>query len=71
LYSKKRRFRGSTAKRRFSESFSGTLLANAGAGKPAVVFHAYLAAAKQIGHRRDGFLGILGAGTDRKDQVTE
>jgi hypothetical protein len=71
LYSKKRRFRGFTAKATLFESFLPTRLANAGARKAAVVFDANLAAAEQIGYRRDGFLGVLGAGTDREDQITE
>ena len=55
----------------FGKLFSRSRLANAGARKAAVVFDANLAAAEQIGHRGDGFLGVFGAGTDREDQVTE
>jgi hypothetical protein len=69
---KKRRF-GSTAKATLFEKklFKETRLANAGAGEPAVVFHAHLAAAEQIGDGRDGFLCVFRAGTHRQDEIAK
>jgi hypothetical protein len=71
LYAKSAASAGSPLERRFSESFDESRLANAGARKAAVVFHANLAAAEQIGDRSDGFLRVFGAGTDREDQIAE
>jgi hypothetical protein len=69
---KKRRFGGSTAKATLSKKlFRRSRLANAGAREAAVVFDADLAAAQEISHCRDRFLGVFGAGTHGKDEVTQ
>lgn len=47
------------------------MLADPGAIKATVALHSHPAAAQQIGHCRDCFLGVFGAGTDREDEVTE
>jgi hypothetical protein len=46
-------------------------LANLGAEESAVIFDANLTAAEKISHRGDSLLGVLRAGADREDQVTE
>jgi hypothetical protein len=71
LYAKKRRFRGSTAKRRFLKGFRKSGLANAGAGEVAVIFDPDLTAAEQVGYCRDGFGGVFGAGADGKNEVAQ
>jgi hypothetical protein len=72
LYAKKRRFRGLTAKTTlFEKLFRRSRLANAGAREAAVVFDADLAAAQQISHCRDGFLGVFGAGAHGKDEIAQ
>jgi len=48
-----------------------SLLANLGAGKAAVVFDFYLAAAQKIGYGCYGFLGVFCARTDRQDKVAQ
>jgi hypothetical protein len=71
LYAKKRRFRGSTAKRRFSKAFRKTGLANASAGEVAVVLNPDLATAEQVGYGRDGLGGVFGAGADGKNEIAQ
>jgi hypothetical protein len=71
LYAKSAASASSPAKATLLKAFKESRLANAGAGKPAVVFDADLTAAEQVGHRRDRFLGVFGAGTHRQDEVAE
>jgi hypothetical protein len=54
-----------------SKAFRRSRLANASAREAAVVFDADLAAAQQISHCRDGFLGVFGAGTHGKDEIAQ
>jgi hypothetical protein len=68
---KKRRSGGMIAKATLLKAFKGSRLANAGAREAAVVFDADLAAAEQVSHCRDSFLGVFGAGTHRKDEVAQ
>jgi hypothetical protein len=71
LYAKKRRFRGSTAKRRFLKAFRKSGLANASAREVAVVLNPDLAAAEQVGYGRDGFGGVFGAGAHGKNEIAQ
>ncbi|MCA1660193.1 MAG: hypothetical protein LC642_06620, partial [Verrucomicrobiaceae bacterium] len=68
---KKRRSGRMMPKRRFRKFFSDSRLANAGTLEAAVVFDADLAAAQQIGHCRDRFAGVFGAGAHRKDEIAQ
>jgi hypothetical protein len=68
---KKRRSGRMTPKRRFESFFKESRLANAGAREAAVVFDADLAAAQKIGHCRDSFAGVFGAGAHRKDEIAQ
>lgn len=46
-------------------------LADFSAKKPAVALHSHFAATEEISHGCDGFFGVLGAGTDGQNQITE
>ena len=46
-------------------------LANLGAEKFTVALETDFSAAQQVGHRRNGFLGVLGAGTDSDNKIAK
>jgi hypothetical protein len=71
LYAKSAVSAESTAETALLKALRESLLANLGAGKAAVVFDSYLAAAQKIGDGCYGFLGVFCARTDRKDKVAQ
>jgi hypothetical protein len=68
---KKKSLRRQKPPERLRKSFGSLRLANAGPQEPAVVFDADAATGQEIGYCCNCLLGVLCAGTNRQDQVTE